>query len=64
MRIVITCIVLAALIFVAIWWFGKTKCPDCRKRKCENISKKKLKTETIYFREQEIIRSYKTPLSP
>ncbi len=59
MLLVIACIVLAVLIFISIWWFGKTKCPDCRKRKCENIFKKKLKTETIYFKEKEIIQNYK-----
>lgn len=51
-------IILIALIFISVWWFNRVKCPNCHKRKSERVSEKKLRTETIYFKETETIKEY------
>lgn len=39
-------------------WCSRPKCPNCKKRNAITISRKKLRIETVYFKEKEMIREY------
>lgn len=56
--IFIVAAILIILRCIAGWWSGRPKCPNCKKRNAITISSKKLRTETVYFKEKEMIREY------
>lgn len=56
--IFIVAVILIILRCIAGWWSRRAKCPNCKKRNAITISSKKLRTETVYFKEKEMIREY------
>lgn len=56
--ILIAAAILIILLCIAGWRSRRPKCPNCKKRNAIKISSKKLRTETVYFKEKETIREY------
>lgn len=56
--IFIVAVILIILRCIAGRWSRRPKCPNCKKRNAISVSRKKLRTETVYFKEKEMIREY------
>ena len=56
--LIILLIVGVAALLLLVYFITRIKCPQCGSKKIEQVSKKFLRKETVYFKVQETIREY------
>ena len=52
-------VVILILLKILVWYLDLPTCPHCKSKKAELVSKEKMKSEPMYFKEKQQIKEYK-----